>query len=83
MLRDFEAAVRDDAMPPDHVLGVGVASTIAANLTVRRPIRRALDIGTGQGYQALLAADHAQHVVATDVTQRSLEFARFNLLARV
>lgn len=63
----------------EHVPGVQRPSNTLANLTVRRSVRRALDIGTGNGIQALLAARHAEHVVATDVNARALAFARFNL----
>ena len=45
---------------------------------MRRPVARALDVGTGNGIQALLAARHAEHVVATDVSERALAFAAFN-----
>ncbi len=63
----------------EHVPGVQRPSNTLANLTVRRPVARALDVGTGNGIQALLAARHAEHVVATDVNERALGFARFNL----
>lgn len=63
----------------EHVPGVQRPSNTLANLTVRRPIGRALDVGTGNGIQALLASRHADHVVATDVNDRALAFARFNL----
>jgi hypothetical protein len=35
-------------------------------------------MGTGSGVQALLLAGHADEVVATDVNERALDFARFN-----
>ena len=38
----------------------------------------ALDLGTGCGIQALLAAKHSERVVATDVNERALAFAAFN-----
>ena len=38
----------------------------------------ALDLGTGCGIQALLAAKHSARVVATDVNERALAFAAFN-----
>jgi methylase of polypeptide subunit release factors len=60
---------------PDHVLGVGGASTTLARWTPRRPVRTALDIGTGCGVQAFHLATHAQTVTATDVSQRSLRLA--------
>jgi hypothetical protein len=62
----------------DHVPGVQRPSFTLANLTVRRRVGRALDLGTGNGIQALLAAGHAEHVVATDVSERALAFAAFN-----
>lgn len=63
----------------EHVPGVQRPSNTLANLTVRRPVGRALDVGTGNGIQALLAARHAEQVIATDVNERALAFARFNL----
>ncbi len=60
----------------DVVTGVSAASRTLATLTVRRPVERALDVGTGSGVQAMLAARHAGHVVATDVNPRALELAR-------
>lgn len=63
---------------PDHVAAVHRPSGTLSALTVRRPVRRALDVGTGNGIQALLLATHAEHVVATDVNERALAFAAFN-----
>ncbi len=62
----------------DHVLGISSASTSLAQLAVRAPVERALDLGTGCGVQSLHLASHAQHVVATDVNQRALRLTRFN-----
>ncbi|OFE19046.1 SAM-dependent methyltransferase [Humibacillus sp. DSM 29435] len=63
---------------PDHVLGIGGASTTLASWTVRRPVERALDLGTGCGVQALHLSAHASSVVATDVSERARDFAVFN-----
>ncbi len=62
----------------DHVLGISSASTSLAQLTLRHPVRSALDLGTGCGVQALHLAGHADRVVATDVNERALSMAGFN-----
>jgi len=62
----------------DHVLGVSPASTSLAQLTVREPVARALDLGTGCGVQALHLSGHADEVVATDVNARALAVTSFN-----
>jgi len=63
---------------PDHVLGISSASSSLAQLTVREPVGRALDLGTGCGVQALHLAAHAATVVATDVNDRALAVTRLN-----
>jgi len=67
-------------LPPDHVLGVGPASTTVTQWTPRRRVDRALDLGTGCGVQALHLVGHAGAVVATDLSARALAFTRFNAL---
>jgi len=65
-------------LAPDHVLGAGGASLTLAQVTVRTPVGRVLDLGTGCGIQALHAARHSRAVVATDISRRALGFAAFN-----
>ena len=64
-----------EAADANFVTGVNAASRTLATLTVRRPVERALDLGTGCGVEALLAARHAREVVATDINPRALEYA--------
>lgn len=62
----------------DHVLGISSASTSLAQLTIREPVGRALDLGTGCGVQALHLAAHSRQVVATDVNRRALWITELN-----
>ena len=64
--------------PTDHVPGVHRPSVTLAHLTVRRPVRSFLDLGTGNGIEALLASKHSERVLATDVNPRAINFAAFN-----
>ncbi|MEO8682036.1 MAG: methyltransferase [Vicinamibacterales bacterium] len=62
----------------DHVLDVNPTTISLSHLTVRRPVQRALEIGTGCGVLALKASRHAEQVVATDTNPRALNLAVFN-----
>jgi len=62
----------------DHVLNVNPTTVALANLTVRRRVASALDVGTGCGVLALMAARHSEHVVGIDTNPRALNFAAFN-----
>jgi methylase of polypeptide subunit release factors len=62
-------------MRPDFVLGASSASSSLAHLTVRQPVQRALDLGTGCGVQSLHLAQHAASTVATDLNPRALALA--------
>ena len=66
------------ALRPDSVLGPTSSARTLASMTVRDPVDRALDMGTGCGVQALLAARHARHVVAVDVSPRALWLTELN-----
>jgi methylase of polypeptide subunit release factors len=62
----------------DYVTGANAATRTLATLTIRRSAEHALDLGTGCGVQAVLAARHSEHVVATDVNDRALRYGRLN-----
>ena len=62
----------------DFVAGVHAPSITLAKLAVRRRVEATLDLGTGLGVQALLAARHSTRVTAVDLNARALHFARFN-----
>ncbi len=62
----------------DYVVALSSASVRMASLIVRRPVAKVLDLGTGSGIQALLAARHAERVLAVDVNRRALEMAAWS-----
>jgi methylase of polypeptide subunit release factors len=64
--------------PPDYVSTYSPTARLCDLLTPRPWVARALDVGTGNGVQALLAAGHSEHVVATDVNPRALAFTELN-----
>ncbi len=74
---DLSDVATGHVLLPDHVLGIGGASTTLASWTVRRPASRALDVGTGCGVQALHLSSHCDTIVATDISQRALAYAAF------
>jgi len=71
---DVDAAHQAD----DHVRALSFSSEICDQLTIRMPVAAALDLGCGSGVQALLAAVHADHVLAVDVNPRACAFTRRN-----
>jgi methylase of polypeptide subunit release factors len=77
---DLAAHQRPGVLRHDHVLGIGQASTTLVQVTARRHVARALDLGTGCGIQTFHLLHHAEHVTATDISGRALAFTRFNLL---
>ena len=54
------------------------AARLCDMLTPRPRVSRALDVGTGNGVHALLAAAHVGTAVATDINDRALAFTALN-----
>jgi SAM-dependent methyltransferase len=68
----------DAAAQEEMVMGITACTVALADFTVRRPVSRTLDLGTGSGIQAFLAARHSRQVWATDRGPRCLNYALFN-----
>ena len=78
LLSDFLSG-EGESLPRDFVMsGTSPSSLSLARITFRDRVRAVLDLGTGAGIHALLAATHAERVVATDTNPRALNFARMN-----
>ncbi len=69
---------RETRKRADYVMGIGSSSMTLANATIRRPVEAVLDIGTGCGVQAFLAASHAGRVTGVDLNARAISLATFN-----
>jgi SAM-dependent methyltransferase len=68
----------DGVLGRAHVGGVSPAARTLACLTPRTSAGRALDLGSGCGVQALLAARHISAVVAVDINPRALWLTAIN-----
>ncbi|WP_061940903.1 methyltransferase [Brevibacterium ravenspurgense] len=75
---DFGTLTRPEVLDGDFVLGLGGAGRTLIEITPREAVATAADIGTGCGIQALALALHADTVIATDISERALEFTRLN-----
>jgi SAM-dependent methyltransferase len=67
-----------EGVAENHVMGIGSSSVTLATATIRRPCRLTLDLGTGSGFQAFLAAEHSDRVMAVDRNPRAVRFAAMN-----
>ncbi|MBA3842719.1 MAG: methyltransferase [Actinobacteria bacterium] len=74
----FDGFARGAEDPVGYVAPYTPTASWLAALTPRRHFTRALDVGTGNGVHALLAARHCDHVIATDVNERALAFTEIN-----
>jgi methylase of polypeptide subunit release factors len=79
--RLFASDVLDEshaARRADFVAPVGGSSQLLAKVALRRAARHTLDLGTGCGVIALVAAATSDRVCATDKNARAVAFTRFN-----
>ncbi len=70
--------ISDAASRTNAVMGITAGTESLSKMTVRHRSQLTLDLGTGTGAHAMLAAGHSDKVIATDLNPRALDFARFN-----
>lgn len=68
----------DQQYKENHVYELGTDSYVLARVTPRQAGIEALDLCTGSGLHALLAARHHERVVGVDLNPRALKFSRLN-----
>ena len=66
--------------PREPVMYLGGDSYALARAMLRRPLRGVLDLCTGSGVHAILAAANAERAVGVDLNPRAVGFARMNAL---
>lgn len=59
-------------------MGIGSSTLTLADLTIRKPSRSTLDLGTGCGFHAFLASPCSTRVYGTDINSRAVNIASFN-----
>jgi methylase of polypeptide subunit release factors len=68
----------DETECQNTVMLISPTSTELDKITVRRHSGKTLDLGTGCGVQAMLAARHSDLVLAVDLNPRAISFAELN-----
>lgn len=68
-------------VPHNQVMYIGTDTRWLARTTVRKAFGSALDLCTGSGVHAILAAFHSQRVVAVDISPRAALCVDFNAKA--
>jgi SAM-dependent methyltransferase len=64
--------------PMNPVMGVAASSRTLAQMAIQHRATRTLDLGTGCGVLAFLAAPHSEHVCAVDRNPRATLITQFN-----
>jgi methylase of polypeptide subunit release factors len=62
----------------DMVIWPNQTTRLCYDMSLRSPVSRTLDLGTGTGVLAFSAAAHSGSVVATDLNPRARQFCEFN-----
>ncbi|MEW5766752.1 MAG: HemK2/MTQ2 family protein methyltransferase [bacterium] len=68
----------EEVKDAELVYYIGSDSIDLASSTVRREVTSTLDLCTGTGIQAILAAKHTRKVIGVDINPRAVNFAGFN-----
>ncbi|MEY3697178.1 MAG: hypothetical protein RJA41_828 [Actinomycetota bacterium] len=69
-------ALKGQAIAQNTVLGVGGATRTLLNLIPQESFEKVWDLGCGSGAIAIALSTHSKKVIATDISERALDFAR-------
>jgi carbamoyltransferase len=70
--------LESDKLSEDPVMYLGLDSVGLVNTAPRVDVGSHLDLCTGSGVQALVAASYSDYVVGVDLNPRAIRFSRFN-----
>ena len=70
--------LESDKLSEDPVMYLGLDSVGLVNTAPRVDVESHLDLCTGSGVQALVAASYSDFVIGVDLNPRAIRFARFN-----
>lgn len=77
----FHDGLNGEEVQADAVLGVGGATQTLLNTIPNRTIKSAWDLGCGSGAIAIALSMHSEKVVATDISQRAINYAKLSAFA--
>ncbi len=68
------------ALSDDFVMGASASSSVVLNSTIRKHSGRTLDLCSGSGIQAMVAATHSDAIVAVEQNWRAIQLGEFSAL---
>ncbi len=77
----FHDELDGSSVEVDAVLGIGGATKTLLNLIPQRNFESAWDLGCGSGAISIAIASQCLNVIASDISQRAIDFAKQSLLA--
>ena len=64
-------------LPDDYVMGPSSSTSLIMSGTIRKPVKRMLDLCAGSGIQSLEASAHSETVTAVEKNVRAIQLGKF------